>query len=85
MVVTIIDRKHINLILHECHNCQTSGHLSHDRTIERVKQSAWWPHGSKDTTLYCETCDRCQKANKATGKGFGFLKKYLNPPTDGKC
>lgn len=79
MVITIVDRKHINLILHECHDCQTSGHLSYDRTIERVKISAWWPHWSKDKAIYCETCHRCQKSNRATGKRFGLLEKIDEP------
>ncbi|MBW0466761.1 hypothetical protein O181_006476 [Austropuccinia psidii MF-1] len=41
--LTIIDRDHISLILQECHDCPYMGHMSEDRTKERVGSTAWWP------------------------------------------
>ncbi|MBW0480846.1 hypothetical protein O181_020561 [Austropuccinia psidii MF-1] len=41
--LTIIDRDHISLVLQECHNCPYMGHMSEDRTKERVASTAWWP------------------------------------------
>ncbi|MBW0575079.1 hypothetical protein O181_114794 [Austropuccinia psidii MF-1] len=41
--LTLIDRDHITLILKECHDCPYMGHMSEDRTKERVASSAWWP------------------------------------------
>ncbi|MBW0478241.1 hypothetical protein O181_017956 [Austropuccinia psidii MF-1] len=41
--LTIIDRDHISLILQECHDCPYMGHMSEDRTKERVASTAWWP------------------------------------------
>ncbi|MBW0507309.1 hypothetical protein O181_047024 [Austropuccinia psidii MF-1] len=38
-----IDRDHIFLILQQCHDCPYMGHMSKDRTKERVKSTAWWP------------------------------------------
>jgi hypothetical protein len=69
----------INTILHECHDSVYSGHLSEDRTLEKVADTAWWVSWKKDTTDYCNSCDRCQKANKATGKRFGLLQKIQEP------
>ncbi|MBW0579123.1 hypothetical protein O181_118838 [Austropuccinia psidii MF-1] len=34
--LTIIDRDHISLILQECHDCPYMGHMSEDRTKERL-------------------------------------------------
>ncbi|MBW0475971.1 hypothetical protein O181_015686 [Austropuccinia psidii MF-1] len=37
----IIDRDYISLILQECHDCPYMGHMSEDRTKERVASTAW--------------------------------------------
>ncbi|MBW0493929.1 hypothetical protein O181_033644 [Austropuccinia psidii MF-1] len=39
----VVDRDHISLILQECHDCPYMGHMSEDRTKERVASTAWWP------------------------------------------
>ena len=69
----------INTILMECHDSIVSGHLSTDRTMQRVKQTAWWPTLNTDVEDYCKSCERCQKANKATGKRFGLLQTIEEP------
>ncbi|MBW0515322.1 hypothetical protein O181_055037 [Austropuccinia psidii MF-1] len=40
--LTIVDRDHISLILQEFHDCPYMGHMSEDRTKERVASTAWW-------------------------------------------
>ncbi|MBW0540704.1 hypothetical protein O181_080419 [Austropuccinia psidii MF-1] len=71
----------INTILLECHDNIYSGNLSEDRTMERIKTCAWWPSWRKDLIEYFHSCDRCQKANKATGKRFGFIIPIQEPST----
>ncbi|MBW0527877.1 hypothetical protein O181_067592 [Austropuccinia psidii MF-1] len=63
----------INTILHECHDSIYSGHLSEDRTLEKVKNCAWWPSWRKETIEYCHTCGRCQNKNRSTGNKFGLM------------
>ncbi|MBW0582851.1 hypothetical protein O181_122566, partial [Austropuccinia psidii MF-1] len=58
-------RLFINNILQECHDSIYSGHLSEDRTLEKVKNLAWWPSWTKETIEYRHTCDRCQKAKRS--------------------
>ncbi|MBW0488662.1 hypothetical protein O181_028377 [Austropuccinia psidii MF-1] len=41
--LTIIDRDHISFVLQEGHDCPYMGHMSEDRTKERVASTAWWP------------------------------------------
>ncbi|MBW0579041.1 hypothetical protein O181_118756 [Austropuccinia psidii MF-1] len=41
--LTVVDRDHISLILQEFHDCPYMGHMSEDRTRERVASTAWWP------------------------------------------
>ncbi|MBW0551246.1 hypothetical protein O181_090961 [Austropuccinia psidii MF-1] len=52
-VMALKDRTMINTILHECNDSVASGHISEDRTLERVKSSSWWPNWKKDVAEYC--------------------------------
>ncbi|MBW0592908.1 hypothetical protein O181_132623 [Austropuccinia psidii MF-1] len=72
-VMTLCSRLLINNILHECHDTIYSGHVSGYRTLEKVKNCAWWPYWRKEPIEYCHTCDRCQKANRSTGGKFGLM------------
>ncbi|MBW0515862.1 hypothetical protein O181_055577 [Austropuccinia psidii MF-1] len=66
-VMTLCSILLINIILYESHDIIYSGHLSDHRTLEKVKNCAWWPSWRKETIEYCRTCDRCQKSNRSTG------------------
>ncbi|MBW0547411.1 hypothetical protein O181_087126 [Austropuccinia psidii MF-1] len=65
-VMALTDRTLISTILNECHDSVVSGHLSKDRTLERVKACCWWPNWKKNVSKYCQTWDRCLKSNRAT-------------------
>ncbi|MBW0509898.1 hypothetical protein O181_049613 [Austropuccinia psidii MF-1] len=69
----------INTIPQECHDSVAAGHISEDRTLERVKTCSWWPIGKKDVSEYFQTCDRCQEANRTTGKKFGMIIPIQEP------
>ncbi|MBW0497027.1 hypothetical protein O181_036742 [Austropuccinia psidii MF-1] len=77
--LTIIDRGHISLILQEFHDCPYMGHLSEDRTKERVASTAWWPKWEQELSEYINTCERCQKENRKHGKKYGLLKHTEEP------
>ncbi|MBW0592931.1 hypothetical protein O181_132646 [Austropuccinia psidii MF-1] len=72
-------RNLINTILHECHDGVASGHLSEDRTLERVKTCSWWPNWRNNVAEYCQSCDRFKKGNRATGKKFGMMIHIQEP------
>lgn len=78
-VMTVTDRTIINTILLECHDSNSSGHLSTERTEEIIKDIVWWPNWREDINKYCTSCDKCQKANKATGKRFGHMIQIQEP------
>ncbi|MBW0511842.1 hypothetical protein O181_051557 [Austropuccinia psidii MF-1] len=78
-VMTVVDRSLINLVLKECPDSPFSGHLSEDRTREKLKTRIWWPMWQKEVAEYCKTCDQCQKANKSTGKRLGNMIKIQEP------
>ncbi|MBW0502667.1 hypothetical protein O181_042382 [Austropuccinia psidii MF-1] len=77
--MTFTCRTLINTILHECYDSVVSGHLSEDGRLERVKTCLWWQNWRKDAEEYFQTCDRFQKANRATGKKFGMMIKIQEP------
>ncbi|MBW0503230.1 hypothetical protein O181_042945 [Austropuccinia psidii MF-1] len=77
--MTLCIRLLINTTLHECNNSIYCGHLSEDRTIEKVKNCAWRPSWRKETIEYFHTCDSCQKANRSTGKKFGLMIHIQEP------
>ncbi|MBW0482795.1 hypothetical protein O181_022510 [Austropuccinia psidii MF-1] len=77
--MALTDGTLINNILHEWHDSVAAGNLSKNRTLERVKTCSWWPNWKKDVSEYFQTCDRCQKANRATGKKLGMMIQIQEP------
>ncbi|MBW0466128.1 hypothetical protein O181_005843 [Austropuccinia psidii MF-1] len=77
--MALTDRTLIKNMLHECHDSVAAGHLSEDSTLERVKTCSWWPNWKNDVAEYFQTCDRFQKANRATGKKFGMMIQIQEP------
>ncbi|MBW0525099.1 hypothetical protein O181_064814 [Austropuccinia psidii MF-1] len=71
--MALTDRTLINTILNEFHDSVEPGHLSENRTLKRVKTCSWWPNWKKDVAEYFQTCDRCQKENRTTGKKIGMM------------
>ncbi|MBW0586339.1 hypothetical protein O181_126054 [Austropuccinia psidii MF-1] len=55
------------------------GHMSEDRTKERVASKAWWPKWEQKLTEYINTCERCQKAKRKHGKKYGLLQHIEEP------
>ncbi|MBW0521191.1 hypothetical protein O181_060906 [Austropuccinia psidii MF-1] len=78
-IMTLTDRTLIYTILHEFHDSVSSGHLSKDRTLERIKTFSWWPNWKNNVAEYFQTCDRCQKANRAAVKKFGMMIQRTEP------
>ncbi|MBW0557726.1 hypothetical protein O181_097441 [Austropuccinia psidii MF-1] len=78
-VLKVADRDHISLILKECHDRPYMGHMSEDRTKERVESTAWWPEWEQELSEYINTCERCVKANGKHGKKYGLLKHIEEP------
>ncbi|KAI7956963.1 hypothetical protein MJO28_004058 [Puccinia striiformis f. sp. tritici] len=77
--LVLVSEEHITTVLNKCHDGFTAGHFSKDRTIERLRVLAWWPGWTNRVEQYCASCDRCQRANRATGKKFGLLQAIDEP------
>ncbi|MBW0520574.1 hypothetical protein O181_060289 [Austropuccinia psidii MF-1] len=70
--LTVVDRDHIYLMLQECHDCPYMGHMSEDRTKERVGSTAWWRKWEQEISEYINTCERFKKGNSKHGKKYGL-------------
>ncbi|MBW0570426.1 hypothetical protein O181_110141 [Austropuccinia psidii MF-1] len=55
------------------------GHMSEDRTRERVASTAWWPKWEQELSEYISTCEKCQKAHRKHGKKYGLLQHIEEP------
>ncbi|MBW0463854.1 hypothetical protein O181_003569 [Austropuccinia psidii MF-1] len=77
--LTVVDMDHISLILQECHDCPYMGHMSEDRTKERVASTAWWPKWEQELREYINTIEICQKANRKHGTKYGLLQHIEEP------
>ncbi|MBW0525948.1 hypothetical protein O181_065663 [Austropuccinia psidii MF-1] len=55
------------------------GHMSEDRTRERVASTAWWPKWEQELSEYIKTCEISQKAYRKYGKKYGFLQHIEEP------
>ncbi|MBW0513377.1 hypothetical protein O181_053092 [Austropuccinia psidii MF-1] len=73
------DRDQISLILRECHNFPYMGHMSEDRTKERVTSTVWRPHWEQELSEYINTCERYPKENRKHGKKYGLLQHIEEP------
>ncbi|MBW0531171.1 hypothetical protein O181_070886 [Austropuccinia psidii MF-1] len=55
------------------------GHMSEDRTKERVARTAWWPKWEQELSEYINTCERFQKENRKHGNKYGLLQHIEEP------
>ena len=56
--------------LYRCHDSPIAGHQGTDKSMERLRQVAYWVNMARDVEMYCRECLRCQqsklpKPNKA--------------------
>ncbi|MBW0506942.1 hypothetical protein O181_046657 [Austropuccinia psidii MF-1] len=77
--MTLCSRLLLNTILHEFHDNIYYGHLLENKTLDKVKNCAWWPSWRKETIEYCHSCDRCHEADRSTGKEFGLIIHIQEP------
>ncbi|MBW0472788.1 hypothetical protein O181_012503 [Austropuccinia psidii MF-1] len=55
------------------------GHMSEDRTKERVAITAWWPKWEQELSEYINTCERFQKETRKHGEKYGLLQHIEEP------
>ncbi|OWZ08446.1 LOW QUALITY PROTEIN: polyprotein [Phytophthora megakarya] len=62
--VPVVPPSYIDTVLHFCHGDVMSAHLGVTKTLERVRQQAFWPGWRKDVMEFVRECSYC-----GAGKG----------------
>ena len=47
-------------ILHQVHDIPSAGHQGYLKTLNRLKEEAYWPGMAVDVQKYCQECSTCQ-------------------------
>ncbi|MBW0467847.1 hypothetical protein O181_007562 [Austropuccinia psidii MF-1] len=71
--LTVVDTDCISLILQECHDFPYMGHMSEDRTKERVASIAWWLKWDQELSEYIKNCDQSRGKTERMGKSMGYF------------
>ena len=53
-------------ILHDAHCSPTAGHLSYEKTVERVRNLFWWPKITNIVRAFCGSCAVCHEINTSS-------------------
>jgi hypothetical protein len=56
-----LPKPYINKILYELHDSILAGHLSYYKTLDKIKQTYFWPDMNSDIKNYCMSCDICNQ------------------------
>jgi transposase InsO family protein len=57
------------LVMRQCHDVPTAGHLGFKKTYQRVQSHYYWPSMHRDLKLYVESCAECS-VHKAPPRKF---------------
>jgi hypothetical protein len=55
------------LIMRECHDVRSAGHLGRRKTLEKVQRRFWWNGLTRDVEEWVKTCHECQES-KSKGR-----------------
>ena len=64
-------------VLRLSHDIPSAGHLGADKTLDKVRQSFYWPAISDDVRRYIKSCDSCTARKLSRKKNRAPLGQYL--------
>lgn len=67
------------LALEEQHKSRLAGHPGRRKTIALVSRVYWWQGWRKDTELFVDTCDCCQRYKHSRQRPSGLLEPLPIP------
>ena len=71
------------MLIRECHDSATGGHLGRDKTIEQMKRRFTWSKMDQDIELYVKTCEQCQRNKPSQQRTPGLLMPIAPPESPG--
>ena len=49
----------VKIVLQECHDSPSGGHLAMTKTLEKIRSRFYWPGQHKDVEDWCKGCEMC--------------------------
>ncbi|KAG0930503.1 hypothetical protein G6F57_011821 [Rhizopus arrhizus] len=59
-LVPILPQMMVETVISKYHDGITGGHFGIDKTVDKIKEVAWWPNMVEDVKEYIRTCPACQ-------------------------
>lgn len=59
------------------HDIPTGGHLGTEKTLDKVRNSLYWPKMKRDIERYCSQCDLCAAKKPSKTSNKAPLQQYL--------
>jgi len=66
-------------LLHDAHDSAIAGHFGFEKTYGHLHSRFFWPSMAKDTRLYVQTCESCQRCKPSNQAPAGLLQPLPIP------
>jgi transposase InsO family protein len=66
-------------LLHDCHDTPIAGHFGFRKTYDKLRRIAYWPNMAKETQLYVDSCEKCQRNKPSQERPAGLLQPLPIP------
>lgn len=81
LVVCIPSKSDLRLsLLHDAHDSAIAGHFGFEKTYQHLHSRFYWPSMAKDTKLYVQSCENCQRNKSDLQRPAGLLQPLPIPP-----
>ena len=81
LVVCIPSKSDLRLsLLHDAHDSAIAGHFGFEKTYQHLHSRFYWPSMAKDTKLYVQSCENCQRNKPDLQRPAGLLQPLPIPP-----
>src|SRR5690554_161582 len=67
-------------LLHDAHDSAIAGHFGFEKTYQHLHSRFYWPSMAKDTKLYVQSCENCQRNKPDLERPAGLLQPLPIPP-----
>lgn len=74
----VVPESHREVVLRECHDKPTAGHMGIKKTKSKVMERYFWPGMGKDIERYVKACSMCKQIKHPTSKRQGLMGKFKN-------
>ncbi|CAB0000742.1 unnamed protein product, partial [Nesidiocoris tenuis] len=79
----VVPTDQIKVVLEQCHDNPTGGHIGFFKTLAKIRLAYFWPGMTSDVRSWCKTCQSCRSFKGPGKKGVAPLHQVaLGSPLD---